>query len=129
MIGLVSTAEGAYAVDLETGEVEPTDPFPAEAGPRLNLPRVVATAQAGSTIVALVDARPPLLISYDAGRTWRESGRGLPAGRAVAAAPDDPDRLLYATADRIYTSRDGGVFWVAVDVELPDIDHVAFTGA
>ena len=61
----------------------------------LNLPRVVAAAAAGSTVVAVVDARPPMLVSHDAGVTWRESGRGLPAGTAVAVSRgrSRPDRL------------------------------------
>ena len=51
---------------------------------------MVAAAAAGSTVVAVVDTKLPLLVSYDAGATWRESGRGLPAGRAVASAEDAP---------------------------------------
>jgi hypothetical protein len=125
VIALVATVDGDFSVDLESGELAPSAPFESEAAPSLNLPRVLGAAQAGSTIVALLDARPPMLVSYDAGSTWRESGRGLPAGRAVAAADDDPDMLLYATRDRLYLSRNGGVFWVALTVELPEIERVA----
>ena len=125
MIALVSTEEGALAVDLESEELEACDPFEPDPGPALNLPRVVCTAQAGSTVVALVAAKPPLLVSHDAGSTWRESGRGLPPGRAVAAAASDPDTLLYATATRLYLSRNGGVFWSALAVELAGIEAVA----
>ena len=39
----------------------------ARPRPSLNLPRVVAAAAAGSTVVAVVDAKPPLLVSHDAG--------------------------------------------------------------
>ena len=95
----------------------------------LNLPRVLAAAAAGSTVVAVVDARPPLLVSYDAGSTWRESGRGLPAGRAVAISDDDPDLIVYAARNRLYVSRNGGVFWSALPVELPEIAAVAFPGS
>jgi hypothetical protein len=125
VIALVATVDGDFSLDLESGELAPSAPFESEAAPSLNLPRVLGAAQAGSTIVALLDARPPMLVSYDAGSTWRESGRGLPAGRAVAAADDDPDMLLYATRDRLYLSRNGGVFWVALTVELPEIERVA----
>jgi hypothetical protein len=125
MIALVATVDGVFALELESGELTPADPFEAESGPRLNLPRVIASAQAGSTVVALVDARPPMLVSYDAGSTWQESGRGLPAGRAVAAHTDDPDLLLYATRNRLYLSRNGGVFWTALEAELPEIEAVA----
>ena len=85
MIAIVSTADGAFAVDLETEEVEPYDGTlePVEV-PILNLPRLVAAAAAGATVLAVVDTKPPLVVSHDAGTTWRESGRGLPAGRAVA---------------------------------------------
>ncbi|MFL5262997.1 MAG: hypothetical protein ACJ79L_11420 [Anaeromyxobacteraceae bacterium] len=93
--------------------------------PPLNLPRVLAAAAAGSTVVALVDARPPMLVSHDAGSTWRESGRGLPPGRAVAIADDDPDTLVFAARNRLYVSRDGGVFWTALAAELPEIAAVA----
>jgi hypothetical protein len=124
---VVATAAGSFAVDLETGEVEPWDgETPAPAQPALNLPRVVAASSAGSTLVAVVDAKPPLLVSYDAGSTWREAGRGLPPGRAVAIADDDPDLLVYAARNRLYVSRNGGVFWSALPTELPEIEHVTF---
>ena len=127
MIALVATAGGVLAVDLETGGLEPGEPFAPEAGPSLNLPRVVAAAEAGSTVVAVVDARPPMLVSHDAGTTWRESARGLPAGTAVAVSDENPDILVYATCDRLYVSRDGGMFWNALIGELPDIQAVAIT--
>ena len=41
----------------------------------LELPRLVAASAAGATVVAVVDRRPPLLVSGDAGATWREAGR------------------------------------------------------
>ena len=62
-----------------------------------------------------------MLVSHDAGTTWRESGRGLPAGRAVAVADEDPDLIVYAARNRLYVSRNGGVFWTALAVELPEI--------
>jgi hypothetical protein len=77
-------------------------------------------------VVALVDSKPPLLVSYDAGSTWRGSGRGLPPGRAVAAAPSDPDILVYASRDALYLSRDGGVFWSALATDLDELEAVAF---
>jgi len=122
---VVATAAGVFAVDLETGEVEPWDGEPsAPAQPAVNLPRVVAAASAGSTLVAVVSAKPPLLVSYDAGSTWREAGRGLPPGRAVAIAEEDPDLLVYAARNRLYVSRNGGVFWSALPTELPEIERV-----
>ncbi len=123
MIAVVSTTHGAFAVDLEEGEVEPWagDVVPAPE-PILNLPRVIGAAAAGSTVVAVVDARPPLLVSYDAGSTWSDSGRGLPPGRAVAISETDPDLVVYAARNRLYVSRNGGLFWTALEAELPEID-------
>lgn len=122
MIALVATESGAFAVDLETDEVSAAEPFEPDRAPALNLPRVLAAAQAGSTVVVAVDARPPLLVSYDAGATWRESGRGLPPGVAVAIAASSPDVLVFATRNRLYLSRNGGVFWTALELELPAIE-------
>jgi hypothetical protein len=127
VIALVATAGGVYAVDLETGELEPGEPFEPAPRPSLNLPRVVAAAESGSTVVAVVDSRPPMLVSHDAGTTWRESGRGLPPGTAVAVSETNPDVVVYAVRNRLYLSRDGGMFWNALAGELPDIDAVAIT--
>lgn len=125
MRALVETAAGVYAVDLETEELEPSDEElrrPAE--PVLNLPRVVAAAAVGATVVAVVDTRPPIVVSHDGGATWRESGRGLPAGHAIAIAESDPDAAVFAARNRLYVTRDGGVFWTVVPVELPEINAV-----
>jgi hypothetical protein len=127
VIALVATAGGVYAFDLETGELEPGDPFEPAPAPSLNLPRVIAAAESGSTVVAVVDSRPPMLVSHDAGTTWRESGRGLPPGTAVAVSDTNPDVVVYAVRNRLYLSRDGGMFWNALAGELPDIDAVAIT--
>jgi hypothetical protein len=79
----------------------------------------------GSTVVAVVDAKPPMLVSHDAGTTWRESGRGLPPGTAVAIAEWNPDLLVYAGRNRLYFSQNGGLFWTSLSVELPEIVAVA----
>jgi hypothetical protein len=125
MIALVATAAGDFAVDVDTEEVEPwaggVEPAPA---PELSLPRIVAAAAAGSTVVAVVDAKPPVLVSHDAGVTWRESGRGLQPGLAVAIA-DDADTVVYAARNRLYVSTNGGLFWRALAVELPEIQAIA----
>ena len=125
LIVLAATAGGMFSVDPVTGEVVPADPFDPVPGPKLNLPRVISTAESGSTVVAVVDARPPMLVSHDAGMTWRESGRGLPPGKAVAVADWNPDRLVYAGRNRLYLSKDGGLFWTALALELPEIEAVA----
>ena len=63
---------------------------------RDRLPRVVCADRQGATVVAVVDRCLPLMVSGDAGTTWREAGGGLPAGRAVAISPEYPDVVLYA---------------------------------
>jgi hypothetical protein len=125
VIALVATVDGSFAVDLEDGTMFTADVFDPPPQPELNLPRLVSAASVGPTVVAVVAAKPPLLLSYDAGATWRASGRGLPPGRAVAIADDDPDTILFAGRNRLYLSRDGGVFWTAVAGELPEIRAVA----
>jgi hypothetical protein len=127
LIARVQTEEGVATVDLEDELVLALDPYETvEPGTLISvgLPRVIATAGSGSTIVCLVAAKPPLLVSHDAGTTWRESGRGLPPGRALAVSDEDPDIVLFASHDRLYLSRDGGRFWRAVAVELDSIEAV-----
>jgi photosystem II stability/assembly factor-like uncharacterized protein len=125
VIAVVATVAGTFAVDLDDGEVTATELEVERERVELNLPRVLDASAAGATVVALVAAKPPLLVSYDAGTTWREAGRGLPPGRAVAVSADDPDVVLYAARNRLYVSRNGGVFWSALDVELPEIAAVS----
>lgn len=127
MIAAVATVEGVVLVDLEAEEpLGPGKELPASDPPRVELPRVVAAAQSGATIVAVVERRPPLMISRDGGTTWTEAGGGLPAGFAVAVAEDDPDRMLYAARNRLYLSTNGGIFWRSLAFELPDIEGVAW---
>jgi hypothetical protein len=127
MIAAVETVEGVVLVDVEEEAVlGPGMELPDVEAPHVDLPRVVATAGAGATVVAVVDRRPPLAISNDAGATWRESGGGLPAGFAVAVAEEDPDRMLFAGRNRLYVSTNGGVFWRSLAFELPDVVGVAW---
>jgi photosystem II stability/assembly factor-like uncharacterized protein len=125
---LVRTADAVWAVDLEDETLlGPADAeLPAEPTPAVGLPRMVAAAASGSTVVAVLDRKPPLAVSHDAGTTWSEAGRGLPPGRAVAINADDPDTILYAARNRLYLSTDGGRFWHALALELPAIAAVAF---
>ena len=127
MIAAVGTVEGVLLVDAEEEVVLGAGTeLPDADTPRVELPRVVATAGAGSTVVALLDRRPPLAISHDHGATWREAGGGLPPGFAVAVAEDEPDRMLYAARNRLYVSRNGGVFWHSLPFELPDVLGLAW---
>jgi photosystem II stability/assembly factor-like uncharacterized protein len=125
---LVRTVDGVFTVDVDSDEVEPGEELPQLDAPAVALPLLVAASSAGSTVIAVVDRRPPLMISHDAGTTWHEAGFGLPAGRAVAIAQDDPDLVLYGARNRLYVSSDGGRFWAALTVELPEIQAVAWAG-
>jgi hypothetical protein len=127
VIAAVETVEGVVLVDIESEEVMGAGvEIPAPEQLEVSLPRLVAAAAAGSTVVAVVDRRPPLVVSHDGGRTWRETGGGLPTGFAVAVAPDEPDLILYGARNRLYVSKDGGTFWRRLEPELPDIVAAAF---
>jgi hypothetical protein len=112
--------EDEEVVEIEDGDLAPR--IPSEAA----LPLQIAADRLGSRIVAVVDRRPPLMISDDAGATWRESGGGLPPGTDVAISPEHPDVVLFASEHRLYLSRDGGRFWQALELELHGITAVAW---
>ena len=123
----VRTTEGVFEVDLDEEVVLGSlDAAVDLERLELELPRLVAAAAAGPIVVAVVDRRPPLVVSHDAGTTWTEAGGGLPAGFDVAVDPVDPDRVLYAARNRLYLSGDGGRFWRSLAPELPDIEAVAW---
>jgi photosystem II stability/assembly factor-like uncharacterized protein len=123
---LVRTLDGVFEVDLDEELVLGSSLAEVASEPvAVTLPLVVAAAASGSTVIAVVDRRPPLAVSNDAGRTWRETGGGLPPGRAIAIADDDPDYVLFAARNRLYLSTNGGVFWRALAPELPEIEAVS----
>jgi hypothetical protein len=127
VIAAAATVEGVVLVDVENEALLGSGTeLPAADVPHVDLPRVVAAAQAGATIACVVERRPPLAISRDSGATWTEAGGGLPAGFAIAIAEDEPDRMLYAARNRLYLSINGGVFWRSLALELPDIEGVAW---
>lgn len=127
---LVACALGTVAVDLDEEEDAEVvdDELPRVDPPQVDLPLLVAAAAHGSTVVAVVDRRPPLVVSNDGGLTWREAGAGLGRGVAVAISPEHPDLVAFATNERLHVSRDGGRFWTALAIELPSITAVAFPG-
>ena len=128
MDALVATALGCVHVDLEAGEAELVDDEQPTAGTAgVSLPLLIAADQSGQRVVAVVDRRPPLVLSEDGGATWDEAGGGLPAGTAVAIHPEDPDVLLFASESRLFVSEDGGRFWRALDIELIGITALAFS--
>jgi hypothetical protein len=128
--------DGVYTVEIgpeadEDELLEHEEGAAVERARPLDLTPPWATGQAldidsaGSTIVLLLGRRPPLMVSHDSGTTWSERGSGLPAGRAVALG-ESPDDVLFAARNRLYVSRNGGVFWRAVAVELPEIRDVVW---
>jgi hypothetical protein len=125
---LVQIDGAVLTVDADEGVVA------IEAGARIevppdvpvSLPGVRACVASGSTIVALVGRRPPLVVSHDAGVTWHEVGGGLPAGRAIAIDEDDPDSMLFAAEHRVWHSTNGGRFWESLVLDLPEIEAVGF---
>jgi photosystem II stability/assembly factor-like uncharacterized protein len=128
MEALVATALGCVRVDLEDGDAQLVEEDPPQPGnAEVSLPLVLAATQAGSRIVAVVDRRPPLMISDDVGLTWREAGGGLPRGVAIAVDVDDPDNLVFASESRLFVSEDGGFFWRSLGLELIGITAVAFS--
>jgi hypothetical protein len=127
VIAAAQTVDGVVLVDVEEEAILGAGTeLPGTDAPDVSLPRLVAAARAGATVAVVVDRRPPLAISRDGGATWQEAGGGLPAGFAIAIAEDDPDRMLYAARNRLYVSANGGVFWRARAIELPDIVAVAW---
>jgi hypothetical protein len=131
MKAAVETADGVFEVDLDEEDLldfTAGERLERPQTPKLSLPLVVAVAAVGATVVAIVDRRPPLAVSHDAGRTWRERGGGLPRGVAVAIDEDDPDVVLFAARNRLFLSRDGGRFWRALTLELPEILAVELRG-
>ena len=127
----VETELGVWHVDLDEDELvddpEPHPQPPPTVPPGAERPpfATVAVAASGSTVVAVVNRRPPLMVSHDAGMTWHEAGGGLPPGRAVWISGDDPDLVVFAARNRFFVSRDGGRFWRGLTTELPEIVRVA----
>jgi hypothetical protein len=125
-----ATAHGVVEIDVDEETVIDLDAeatLPPAEPPSVSLPLLVSADASGSFVVAVLERRPPLAVSHDAGTTWHEAGGGLPPGRAVAVHPDNPDLVLYAARNRLYLSRDGGRFWAALAPELPEVSGVAWT--
>lgn len=126
---LAETAFGIAIVDAESGELlalEAGPALPRRTSEGLGLPLLVDVARHGSRVVAVLERRPPVAVSDDAGATWREAGGGLPALVAVAIADDHPDRVAVASRERLFVSSDGGRFWHALPVELEAITALAW---
>jgi hypothetical protein len=132
----IGCEDGLYTIEIGAGAEEDellewdegaavTRTRPLDRTPAWASGQALDIDAAGSTIVLLLDRRPPLMVSHDGGSTWSERGAGLPAGRAVALG-ESPDDVLFAARNRVFVSLDGGVFWRALAVELPEIHDVAW---
>ena len=130
MRAAVETGEGVAVVDLEDEEIVDVeeDATLDERTVTVELPLVVSADASGALVVAVVARRPPLVVSRDAGSTWREAGHGLPPGRDVAISPDHPDVILFAGETRLYLSRDGGRFWDPLALEMDEIRRITWLG-
>jgi len=70
-----------------------------------------------------------VFVSHDRGVTWRESGLGAHAVRALTQSASDPDILIAGALDGVFASRDAGRNWErltpAGDDELRNFDSLA----
>ena len=135
LVILADCASGVHAVELLADGCEQIDVRPGATMPSRERDRSLAPSWArsmlididvsGSTIVLLLERRPPVLASYDGGGSWRERAGGVPIGVSIALG-DNPDRIVVATDTRLYVSLDGGQFWHSLETELAEITDVCW---
>ncbi|MGI9658996.1 MAG: hypothetical protein ACR2OD_08805 [Gaiellaceae bacterium] len=135
LVILADTGSGVYAVELRADGSEDVDARPGATMPPRERDESLAPSWArsslvdvdasGSTIVLLLQRRPPVLASYDGGGSWRERAGGVPIGVAIAVA-DNPDHVVMATETRLFVSLDGGQFWRSLETELDEITDVCW---
>lgn len=125
LVEIGASAEEDQLAGRQPGGSLTPRPRPLELVPEFAAGALVDVDAVGSTVVLLLDRRPPLLVSHDGGLTWQERGAGLQPGRALALG-ENPDHVLYGARNRLYVSGDGGLFWRSLGVELPEIRDVAW---
>ncbi len=79
-------------------------------------------AFAAVNTLRLDDLRPHIYRTDDAGRTWQEIVRGIPASETVNVVREDPRRrgLLFASTERgVHVSFDNGEHWQPLRLNLP----------
>ena len=82
----------------------------------------VKEAYAGVERHQLEDYEPHIYRTRDAGKTWTEITKGLPAGVYVQTVKEDPKRrgLLFAGTERsVFVSFDDGDHWQPLQLNLP----------
>lgn len=70
----------------------------------------------------LADYEPHIYRTLDAGKTWTEITKGLPAGVYVQTVKEDPNRrgLLFTGTERaVFVSFDDGGHWQSLQLNLP----------
>ncbi|HTG87637.1 MAG TPA: hypothetical protein VL907_11410, partial [Pyrinomonadaceae bacterium] len=70
----------------------------------------------------LADYEPHIYRTLDAGKTWTEITKGLPAGVYVQTVKEDPNRrgLLFSGTERaVFVSFDDGDHWQSLQLNLP----------
>jgi photosystem II stability/assembly factor-like uncharacterized protein len=70
----------------------------------------------------LADYEPHIYRTLDAGKTWTEISKGLPAGVYVQTVKEDPHRrgLLFTGTERtVFVSFDDGDHWQSLQLNLP----------
>jgi len=70
----------------------------------------------------LADYEPHIYRTLDAGKTWTEITKGLPAGIYVQTVKEDPNRrgLLFSGTERtVFVSFDDGDHWQSLQLNLP----------
>ena len=125
---LVSCALGVVSLDLDDGEITLLDDdLPARGEPpssdcRCWSPPIASALGSSRWSTATAAAR----LQRRAGSRGASSAAGCRPGVDVAIDPDSPDTIAYSTDERIYLSRSGGVFWEALETELPEIAAISW---
>lgn len=125
LVEVGATAEQDQLAGRQPGGHVPERIRPLELVPDWAAPDLIDIDAAGSTVVLLLDRRPPLMVSHDRGQTWSERGDRLPRGHAVTLG-ENPDHVLFGARNRLHVSGDGGRSWRALAVRTPGVRDVAW---
>lgn len=83
--------------------------------------QVLGMAQTQNTSVIIASTTYGLLRSFDGGETWEPvsliTASGEVSIRAFGIAPDDANKLYYASGSTFYRSEDGGTTWTTSKIQ------------